>query len=141
MHYYLCTNYSRTHKHTHNFISFCRAVHLSCTLESISLLYHFSRIGARLRNFARRVLFANKEPGETKAKIARQARTRYFLGHRSMICLPEVVLEGNGIRLAPFLLDRLGYDRDVVNDALGIFQASPCSMSYQSVRRLLSGGN
>lgn len=34
--------------------------------------------------------------------------------------LPELVLDGRGIRLAPFLLERLKYDRDEVNVALGI---------------------
>lgn len=33
---------------------------------------------------------------------------------------PEVVLDGNGIRLAPFRLDLRKYDRDDVNEALGI---------------------
>lgn len=35
--------------------------------------------------------------------------------------LPDVVREGKGILLAPFLRDLLTYDREDVKEALGIF--------------------
>lgn len=38
------------------------------------------------------------------------------------MCLPEVVLDGVGILLAPFLLDLLTYDLEAVKEALGIFK-------------------
>lgn len=35
--------------------------------------------------------------------------------------LPDVVLDGSGILLAPFLRDLLTYEREDVKEALGIF--------------------
>lgn len=45
--------------------------------------------------------------------------------------LPDVVLDGVGILLAPFLRDLLTYDREAVNEALGIF---PIALTKQKIQ-------